>query len=143
MWWRDQALVSLLLRPADQVFKLKCPCLDAQVARQLLELPACLAQLQGQLVSEARVVADAGLQQQPRLDRRWRRQALPSAWLVLLRLLHLLQGAQRVGQQPQMVPLQRWQQRALEPHDLGFAQRAQWPWGFSSQGPNRVVWAPA
>jgi len=140
VWWRDQALVCLLLSPADQVFKLQCQRVDAEVTRQGLELPACLAQLHGQLVGKTRVVTDAGLLQQPWLDRRWIRQALPAARLAVL---HLLQGAQRVGQQPQMVPLQRGQQRALELGDLGCAQRARWAWGFSSQGPARGAWAPA
>jgi len=133
-------MVSLPLSPADQVFKLQFQSFDAKVARQGLELPARLAQLQGQLVGETRVVTDAGLLQQPWLDRRWIRQALLAARLAAL---HLLQGAQRVGQQPQMVPLQRGQQRALELGDLGCAQRARWTWGFSSQGPARGAWAPA
>lgn len=86
---------------------------------QRLELVAGTVQLHGKLLAEVRVLAQPGLLEQPLLDGGW-----PGQVRAVGVPLHLLQGAQGMGQQAQMVPLERRQQGGVEPVDLGGAQGA-------------------
>lgn len=86
--------------------------------RQLLELAAGTVQLLGQLPAKVRLLAQVALGQQPLLN---------GGLLGQVRLgcapLHLLQGAQGVGQQAQVMALQSWQQRCFELLQLADAER--------------------
>jgi predicted DNA-binding transcriptional regulator len=72
------------------------------LAGQRLELAAGTVQLQGKLHAEVGVLDQAGLLEQPLGD---------GGWLGQVRAmgvpLHLLQGAQGMGQQAQVVSLER------------------------------------
>jgi predicted DNA-binding transcriptional regulator len=69
---------------------------------QRLELAAGTMKLQGKPPAEVGVLDQAGLLEQPLGDGGW----IGQVWAMGVPL-HLLQGAQGVGQQAQVVPLER------------------------------------
>jgi len=109
-WWcGSQALIGLLPGPVDQCLEVQLKGRHTPLQRQLLELAAGTVQLLGQLPAKVRLLAQVALGQQPLLN---------GGLLGQVRLgcapLHLLQGAQGVGQQAQVMALQSWQQRCFE-----------------------------
>lgn len=96
---------------------------------QLLELEAGAAELQGQSPAEVGILSQPRLLEQPLLYGSWRGQVRTACVP-----LHLLEGAQGMGQQAQMVALERRQQGALELVDLCGAQ---WAGGVQARGVSR------
>lgn len=104
--------------PGDQIVELQLQGLVVQLLRQLLQLRSGPIKLCGQRRSKSGVAPQAWLPQQPSGDGF----AWGKAWMAQL-LLHLLQGAQGMGQQAQVMALACGQEGGVETVDLVWVER--------------------